>query len=80
VDLPFRRQNGVDVRVGEEVRRAVRAIEHAQRPFLRQIGQRRGGRASPVAAPAGCSVSPASSRRAAWPPNWPSSNVLRLSR
>src|SRR5690606_7882206 len=38
VDLPFRLGDRADVIVGEEIRGAVRAIEHAQRPDSAEFG------------------------------------------
>ena len=61
---------------GEEVRRAVRAVEHADLPGVGQRGTQRpsarGGRGAVAASRSPrCSTSPARSARPPWPPNRP---------
>jgi hypothetical protein len=76
-------QQGRDVVLGEEVGRAVRAGEHAERPLARERGQNTTGIASTGgAAPSGRtrSTSPVRSTPMACPPKWPSAKVRRLPR
>ena len=78
-------KNVRDVVVGEEVGRAVRAVEHADLPLVAELRDRApsAARAAAATAPAArpvCSTSPARSARPPWPPNCPSVKVARLPR
>ena len=43
VHIPGRGEEGRDIRFGEEIRRAMRAVKHAQFPIMRQRRQDVGG-------------------------------------
>ena len=82
VHLPGGREERLDVVGGEEIGRAVRAVEDADLPVVGVRGRRHGRRAGVrrCAAAPRCSTSPARRARPAWPPNWPRVKVLRLPR
>ena len=83
--LPSRsRRSVVDVVGGEEVGRAVRAVEHADLPVVRVVRARRVGqrpsRRSACARRRRAARRPRAARGRAWPPKRPSVNVARLPR
>ena len=82
--LPVGGEERLDVRVGEEIRRAVRAVQHADFPvvsvYCGQQRPRQARRCRCSVAGLICSTSPARRVRPAWPPNWPSVKVDLLPR
>ena len=80
MDLPARAEEGSMSSSREEIRRAVRTVEHADAPNRASVPARAPDRVRAAASPrpasaARCSTSPVRSARPAWPPKRPSMNV-----
>ena len=79
--LVLRGEQRCDVIVAKEIRRAMRAVDHADLPVAGQYRSLRGCQRArsfePAVCSAICSTSPAFSAPVAWPPNMPSVNTAR---